>query len=371
MTAVVCSACQRKGSGPCGYPEFEPVPAGCVRARNGITWGLLDDVEMRSIVFLDKPLLQADAFHLVVGRKGQGKGTNLSDTAARVTRGELGSKRNVVWIGSEDSAAIDIKPRIVAAGGDPKRVLIVTSGWIQLPRDIVEISRAMTEFADVGMVVIDPVGNHISGKESNSETDVRDAIAPLNQLADEHDAMVFGVRHLSEKECSKGVLAAILGSSAWVQVPRVVLAVARDDQDPSISHIQCVAGNRLPADTPGRMFRIEGVTLPELDNEVTRVVWLGDSTKDVETMLGNSNNKEPSKTASARDLILDILEAEGAQESDNLDARVARETGLAAQTIRNTRSGLGKEGLIKSRSENDETGAFKRWLVSRTQAVRP
>ena len=63
---------------------------------------------------------------------------------------------------------------------------------------------------------------------------------------------------------------------------------------------------------------------------MTRAVWLGDSTKDVETMLGNAN-KEQSKTGAARDLILDILETEDAQESDALDARVASETGLAAK----------------------------------------
>ena len=74
---------------------------------------------MRSIVFLDKPLLQADAFTLVVGRKGVGKGTWLIETASRITRGELGEKRNVVWIGSEDSAAIDIKPRVIAAEATP------------------------------------------------------------------------------------------------------------------------------------------------------------------------------------------------------------------------------------------------------------
>ena len=95
------------------------------------------------------------------------------------------------------------------------------------------------------MLNIDPVGSHISGKDSNSETDVRAAIAPLNQLADEHQAMVFGVRHLSEKECKRGVLAAVLGSSAWIEVPRAVIAVARDDQDATVSHIQCVS--REPA----------------------------------------------------------------------------------------------------------------------------
>ena len=350
-------------------PDIDIIPEGCQR-KHGIVWELLSKTEMRSIRFLDKPLLQAAAFHLVAGRKGMGKGTVLSDVAARVNRGDFGEKRNVVWIGSEDSAAIDIKPRIVAAGGDPDRVLVVKAGWIQLPRDIDEISRAMVGLGDVGMVNIDPVGNHISGKESNSETDIRDAIAPLNKLADEHDAMVFGVRHLSEKECKQGVLAAILGSSAWVQVPRAVLAVARDDQDPTVSHLQCVAGNRLPAATPGRMFRIEGVSLPGLENEVTRAIWIGDSTKDVETMLAHTNSKEQSKTGAARDLLLDILEDEGAQESDELDARVARETGLAAQTIKNTRTKLKHEGLVKTLPDKDELGTILRWKVSRTQGAR-
>jgi putative DNA primase/helicase len=345
---------------------------GIAHAREGatVTWERLSEIDMRSIVFADKPLLQADAFHLVAGRKGMGKGTLLACWAACVTRGELGGKRNVVWIGSEDSAAIDIKPRLVAARGDPARVLIVKSGWIQLPRDIDEISRAMTDLGEVGMVVVDPVGNHIAGKESNSETDIRDAIAPLNTLADEHGCMVFGVRHLSEKECSRGVLAAILGSSAWVQVPRAVLAVARDNEDPQISHVQCVAGNRLPADTPGRMFRIEGVLLPGLENEVTCAVWMGESTKDVETILSAGSEKPPSKSKAARELILDILDAEGEQESDTLDARVAREAGIAAKTVQNIRSALRAEGLVKPRKQTSEDGTVEQWLVGRTNAPR-
>ena len=274
----------------------------------GLTWQPLSDVEMRSIVFVDKPLLQADAFHIICGRKGTGKGTLLASIAARVTRGELGIKRNVVWIGSEDSAGIDIRPRIEAAAGDPARILIPKSGWVQLPRDLGEIAAAMTEFGDIGMVVIDPVGNHISGKNSNSETDIRDAIAPLNDLPDEFKTMVFGVRHLSEKDCSQGgVLAAILGSSAWVQTPQAVIAVVRDNDDAQVSHVQCVIGNRIPEGSPGRMFRIEGVKVEGLENEVTCASWIGDSHKDVETMLAAGKT---SKSAQARDLILDILESE-------------------------------------------------------------
>ena len=341
--------------------SMEPTP--------GLTLVPLSEIEARPIVYLDKPLLQKTGFHLLVGRKGVGKGTNLADLASRITRGELGEKANVIWISSEDSAAIDIKPRVLAAEGDPERIYIVQD-WVQLPRDLDRIREAITETGDVGLVTIDPVGNHIAGKNSNAETEIRDAIAPLNHLSDELETLLVGVRHLSEKECSRGVLAAILGSSAWVQVPRAVLAIVRDNDDPSVSHIQCVAGNRLPPGTPGRMFRVEGVLVPGLENEVTRAVPLGDSTQDVEAMLSASSDKGPSKSDRAREVLLDTLrEAGGEMESDQLDATVAEATGLKAKTVQNLRGELKDKGWLRPVPEKDETGAVLRWIVKLTNAA--
>jgi hypothetical protein len=42
----------------------------------------------------------------------------------------------VIWIASEDSNAIDVKPRVKAAGGDDTKILVVSEGWVQLPRAI-------------------------------------------------------------------------------------------------------------------------------------------------------------------------------------------------------------------------------------------
>ena len=49
------------------------------------------------------------------------------------------------------------------------------------------------------MIVIDPIGNHTGGKDTNAEGDTREAIQGLNPLADELDCMVFGVRHLRQR----------------------------------------------------------------------------------------------------------------------------------------------------------------------------
>jgi AAA domain len=331
-------------------------------------------VAAREIEYTDRPMCQASAFHLFVGRKGAGKGTTLADFAARVTRGELGAKRNVIWFASEDSNSIDIRPRLMAAGAELERVHVLTHGWLQLPAHIDWIHEQAFAIGDVGLVIIDPVANHIGGADSNADAHVRAAIAPLNDLADALACMVFGVRHLTEKECQRGVLGSILGASAWVQVPRVVLALVRDDSDPALAHFQCVAGNRMPPDTPGRLVRIEGHLLPGFKTEVTRAVWLGDSDKDVETLPSAPRKRPETKTDKARTILLDLLEAAPGMrmESDELDSRVAAATGLAAGTIRNLRTELGKAGagLIRMEPERDEDETFTRWFAVRTNAPR-
>jgi hypothetical protein len=329
---------------------------------------------MESIRYVDRPFLQRGALHLLAGRKGQGKGTLLAHYTARITRGELGDRRHVLWIGSEDSARIDIRPRVLAAGGDD-RCVIIPDVWPRLPSDLpglrATIEAVTARCGPLAAIWIDPVSNHLdTGLSSNNEADVRAAIAPLNDLADQHDLMVVVVRHLSEKEAAHGVLAAILGSSAWVQTPRVVIAVAGDDEDNTIRHMQVVGGNRARTHGEARAFRIEGVRLAGLDEEVTRLAWLDGPGKAVERVLAAStpgDGASSTKTAAARELILDVLDLEGQQESDALDARVAETTGLTAKSIRNIRGGLSRQGLIRAQKGGLSGG----WFISRTLAPRP
>jgi hypothetical protein len=77
-----------------------------------------------------------------------------------------------------------------------------------LPSDIDWLREQALAIGECGLLVIDPVANHIGTRNSNSEAEVRDAVAPLNKLADE-------LRHVG-KDRSRGALASILGSTAWV-----------------------------------------------------------------------------------------------------------------------------------------------------------
>lgn len=148
---------------------------------------------------------------------------------------------------------------------------------------------------------------------------------------------------------------------------------AKDDEDEMVFemvfHVQVLAGNRSGRGS-GRSYRIELRDIDGLKEPVTYAAELGESTKDVEDLLAN-HQRPTSRTQSARELILDVLEGhDEAQESDQLDAYVARETGLAVKTVKNARTKLTNGGLIKTLPDKDGVGTILCWKVSRTQAAR-
>jgi hypothetical protein len=318
---------------------------------------------MKSIEWLDRPLFQRAAFHLVAGKKGSCKGTYIANLAARITRGELhGHPMNVLFISSEDSDRIDIKPRVRAAGGDDSRVFTITEHVI-FPRDIESLKETALTIGNIGMVVIDPLGNHMGGANTDSEGSVRDAIARLNGLADDLDCLVLGVRHLT-KNTERGALSSVLGSTAWVDVPRSVLVMAADDEEEMVFHIETVAGNRGPKGQ-GRKIQIELVDVKGLKEPITRAVEMGTSSKSVDVLMGS----QESSSARARALILEILDSVPKMESDQLDAQVAKQTGLAATTVQKQRRTLKDKGLVKAIPERDEHGTVLKWFVARTNAT--
>src|SRR6266508_2766874 len=91
------------------------------------------------------------------------------------------------------------------------------------------------------------------GKSSDRDTDVRAALEPLNALADLLDCILAGVRHITNKKIDGDAVAAVLGSSDWVNVPRCVIAITNDPEDEDVRHLHVVAGNRAK-NGDGRKF---------------------------------------------------------------------------------------------------------------------
>jgi hypothetical protein len=315
----------------------------------------LADVAMRDVLYLERPFLQRSAFQLLAGKKNAGKGTYLAGLAARFTRGELGERRDVLVVASEDSASIDIKPRLVAAGGDPAHVFIVRR-HIVLPDDLdyLAASAARTE---AGLVIIDPLGSHIGAKNSDSETVIRDAIGRLNRIADELDCLTFGVRHFS-KDITRGALVSVLGSTAWVDVPRAVLGMARTEDGGVL--LELLAANRSEIGACDRYERrlvpVEGLTEP-----LPVLVRVGPSPVSLDVALGTAVPAVGKKEA-AKAFVLDYLSAGRAQ----LDAmkEAGKAQGHAPNTVYEAATELKTEGLVRTSKD----GLEGRWWWERTPA---
>ena len=346
--------------------KAEPKPQGRVYAP-------LSSLEMRPIEFLEKPFFQANAFHLLAGPKNAGKGTFLAHTAARFTRGELGPKRNVIWIAAgEDSLEIDVLPRIVAAKGDPGRIYSPKGFRPILPQDLIELSSQIAKIGNVGLVVLDPISGMLPAKtNTNLDNDVRNAIASLNDLSDIAKCMIAGVRHM-KKNVLAGALYSVMGSGDWINIPRVVLAIVMDDAEDDVRHVQVVAGNRLPRGTASRSFRLVAVDIVPGGEPVTKAEFLEGAGKDVDALLQAGTAMSNSKSKLAKKAMLDKLEsAGGSVESESLDAEIASECGLTVGAVKNIKTRLKKDGLIKVFPDKDDTGRLLQWNIERTNAPRP
>lgn len=336
-----------------------------------VVW--LDAYDMKQVEWAETPLLQI-AFTLLAGRPGIGKGALVARWVARCTNGTMyGKPRPAILLSTEDDLEVDLGPRIEAAGGD-RSLVAVPPQTFSLPRDIDWLREYVEQInesgrGDVGFIGIDPLSNHTGAANTDREAEVRAALMPLASLVHELAIPTVGVRHLSTKESKGGALAKVLGSTAWIGVPRVVLGAVRDTSDPALVHVAPIKGNRRPAGESGVRFKLESHTLEGFTESVVYAVEDGTSDVDLDAHL--AGEQSDSRSGQARELILETLrEAGGSMESDTLAATVAQATGLNARTVNNLRTELGNEGLLRSKPERDTTGTAKRWHVHLTEAAK-
>jgi hypothetical protein len=322
----------------------------------------LDEIEMRPIEYVEKPHLPRAAFVLVAGPKGVGKGTWISRKTANMTTGVYGRARNVLLVSSEDSAAIDIRPRLRAAGGDDSRVYLIRDAF-SLPRDLNQLRDLALEIGDVGLIVIDPVGNHLGGADTDKEGAIRHALAGLNRLADELDCTILGIRHLGKARMN-GALAAVLGSVAWVDLPRTVLGFAPDDEDDMVFHVQVLAGNRS-GKSAAQGYRIELRDIG-LGEPVTYATEMGETGKSVDQLLATTSVPRGAKRAGAKDIILREL-ANGPQTLDHLKAVAATEADAASDTVWRAANELKAAGKVKNGNSGPGT-TWHWWLADKPTA---
>jgi putative DNA primase/helicase len=209
---------------------------------------------------------------LVAGDPGLGKSQVAVGIAATITRGSewpCGEGRapqgSVIMLCAEDDAADTIRPRLDAAGADPSRVLIVTAvrkedgqgrRTFSLAEDLDLLEREIQQDGSVRAVIIDPISSYLGkATDSHKNTDVRQVLEPIGEMAARLRVAVLCVTHISKSDSSKA-LHRFIGSIAFVAAARTAFMVA-SDQDNDGRRLFLQVKNNIAMARPGLAFRLE------------------------------------------------------------------------------------------------------------------
>lgn len=192
---------------------------------------------------------------VVEGQKGVGKSSVAVALAASITAGKIlpGQKKvkergAVLWLASEENFGSVVKPRLIAAGADLKRIFPLKSrindkqGKLTFPSGLDALEEAIREFG-VKLIIIDPWISCLDGNLSpKDEQQIRAALDPLNHLMIETGCVALITRHWT-KDSTADRIDRGLGSVAIAATARSVLAIDWPDRKQPRRVLRVIACN--------------------------------------------------------------------------------------------------------------------------------
>ncbi|MEW5964190.1 MAG: AAA family ATPase [Pseudomonadota bacterium] len=238
----------------------------------------LADIEPTPIAWLWESRLALGKLNLIAGQPCLGKSQLTALLAATVTNGGLwpdgarAPRGSVVMISCEDDVADTVVPRMIAVGADLSRVHVLdwrieTDENGQLRRRIFDIGRdaealrtTANQIGEVRLIVIDPISAYVGKVDSHKNSDVRGALAPLQEVAAEIGACVILVSHLNKGSTDGAAMSRVSGSGAFVAAARSAWLVAQHPSDEQ-RRVFTPLKNNIGDDQTGFAYEIKGVIL--------------------------------------------------------------------------------------------------------------
>lgn len=302
------------------------------------------------------------------GDPGLGKSSIVLDLAARISTASAlpdGSSsdwpRDVILLSAEDGIGDTIRPRLEAAGADLNRVHVMRgvrdaeNGETRppvLPQDL-PLLKALILETEAALVVIDPIMAFLDGKvDSHRDQDVRRALHLLTGMAEETDAAVLIVRHLTKGTTGGNPLYRGGGSIGIIGAARSGMVVAPDPSDESRRILAMTKSNLAPL-APALAYRL----VPDTLREVAVVKWDGRTTHTASQILAVGGEDEQSGAlGDAIDFLRDLL-ADGPVAAKEA-LRQAREAGVAERTLRRAQKVLKTTASKQGAPDSD----VQRWV---------
>jgi hypothetical protein len=230
---------------------------------------------------------------------------------------------------------------------------------LTIPDDLGEMGRAilmMTERTGVPVrtLVIDPITAYLPDTiHYGNDAQVRKAMLPLKQFAEDHNLAVVLIRHLNKD----GGLRSLYrggGSIAFTAAARSVLVVEKHPDDDGSCVLAQVKGNLGPP-VPSITYRL----VADVDHDAPRIEWGEEIRLTADQLLSPDARREAPARKEAEQFLLDLLK-DGPVGSKTIH-EAAKEAGHSLKTVRAAKQVLG----VRAERETDETGKTTgwRWLL--------
>ena len=314
----------------------------------------MESVKVEQIEWLLYPFIPFGKVTIIQGDPGEGKTTMVLQIIAKLTRGEpilLNKKSqkeaqqdseenlkqevlsqdnsiqpvNVIYQTAEDGLGDTIKPRLLAAGADCSRVLVIDDREQPLTMLDVRLEEAIMQ-TKARMVVLDPIQGFLgTDVDMHRANEIRPLMKRVAVLAEKYHCAIILIGHMNKNSNGKSSYRG-LGSIDFQAAARSVLIVGRLKDEPE-TRVMCHVKSSLAPEGKSVAFR--------LDKE-TGFQWIGEYDISADDLL--SGDARGQKSRIAKEFLLDIL-ADGGMAQKKIEEE-ANKQGIKKKTLRNAKQEL-------------------------------
>ena len=314
-----------------------------------------EDIEQTSVEWLWFPYLPFGKLTIIQGNPGEGKTYfAMMLTAACTNRKTFPNMEeiepfNVIYQTAEDGMGDTIKPRLVEAGADLSRVMVIddTEEALTLSDDRIEKAICQNQ---VRLLIIDPVQAFIGADvDMNRANEVRPVFRKLGMIAEKTGCAIVLIGHLNKSSGTQSTYRG-LGSIDIMAAVRSLLFIGKVKKDPTTRVLIHEKSSLAP---PG-----ETMAFKLGDEEGFR--WVGAYEISADDLLDGKEGK-PTETKLQRGtkLIYELLADGNAVTIRELDER-AKTQGISQRTMREARSRMKKELDYQMNEKQENTIRLKK-----------
>ena len=297
-----------------------------------------EDIEQTSVDWLWFPYIPFGKLTIIQGNPGEGKTYFAMMLTAACTNRKLFPNMediepfNVIYQTAEDGMGDTIKPRLIEAGADLSRVMVIDDTEEALTLSDDRIEKAVRQNR-VRLVIIDPVQAFIGADvDMNRANEVRPVFRKLGMIAEKTGCAIVLIGHLNKSSGTQSTYRG-LGSIDIMAAVRSLIFIGKVRKDPTTRVLIHEKSSLAP---PG-----ETMAFKLGDEEGFR--WVGAYEISADELLdGKEGKATETKLERGAKLIRELLADKKEISIRELDEK-AKEQGISGRTMRDVRSRMKNE----------------------------